>query len=113
MVTEQDKALAFIFIARLEVIPPERWCVARFCLDEGQPNERCCMLGHLGRRANVLYTPDAEALATLLQRYFGKGIEIAAVRINDGMHPQFSHQQYRTPKDRALAALRLIAEGKA
>jgi hypothetical protein len=113
MVTEQHKVEAQAFIAQLGVIPPERWCVARFCLDEGQDNQRCCVLGHLGVRVDNLHTPAAEGLKNLIQTYFGKGIEIAVVRINDGHHPNFPHATYRTPKERVLAALRLIVEGKA
>lgn len=114
MVTEQDKALAAAFLTRLEVIPPERWCVARFCLDEGQPTERCCVLGHLGRRADVLFSQDAEDLANLIDRHFSVAFGgISIVRINDGNHPKFSVQNYKTPKERVLAALRLIVEGKA
>lgn len=85
------------FINKFSAIPEERWTVRNYILG----NKRCA-LGHCGM--GIIFT-SREALALIA--LFKSKLDVRVSWVNDGKYASLG----RTPKERILNALELIAAG--
>lgn len=89
------------FIAKFEAIPEEKWCTGVF---ENHVGQKCA----LGLCGGGITNPEATEAYALTEIFEDNRLNITSV--NDSKRQKKYHQP--TPKQRVLAALRDIKEGK-